>query len=192
MSTVGQSLDRQTEMLKEYGVRKIFEEKQSGKDLNRQEFQKLLKFIREDDELVITSLDRLSRKSTDLTAIMTELKQKGIRLTILNLPSTQGIEDPVLRELIQNIIVELFKYQAEAEREYIRERQRQGIEIAKAKGKYKGRKLKYRLDSPKLMHAMELYYSGKYTLKEIEELTGIHRRTFYRYRKLLKERNDKK
>ncbi|MGX7015061.1 recombinase family protein, partial [Vagococcus silagei] len=92
-----------------------------------------------------------------------------------------GIEDENLRRLINNLVIELYKYQAESERMRIRERQQQGIEIAKKKGKFKGGQLKYQENDPKLQHAFALYREGN-TEKEIEQLTGINRRTFKRYR----------
>jgi len=92
-----------------------------------------------------------------------------------------GIEDENLRRLLNNLIMELFKYQAEEERKYILETERQGIEIAKRQGKYKGGKRKFKQDDPRLQHAFELYLSGK-TEKDVERLTGINRRTFQRYR----------
>ena len=108
-------------------------------------------------------------------------QQKGATLEVLNLPSLKGIEDENLRRLINNLIIEIYKYQAESEREMIKERQAEGIKIVKEKGKYKGGKSKYKEDDPKLQHAFKLYLKGE-TEKDIERLTGINRRTFRRYR----------
>ncbi len=79
------------------------------------------------------------------------------------------------------MIIELYKYQAEDERKYILETQKQGIALAKAKGKYKGGKPKYRENDPRLQLAFKLFLAGS-TDKEVEEQTGINRRTFRRYR----------
>lgn len=92
-----------------------------------------------------------------------------------------GIDDENLRRLINNLIIELYKYQAEAERKKIRERQQQGIKIAKEKGKFKGGKRKFKENDPSLKLAFDLYLNGQ-TDKEVEEQTGINRRTFQRYR----------
>ncbi|MCT0441049.1 recombinase family protein [Lactococcus lactis subsp. lactis] len=92
-----------------------------------------------------------------------------------------GIDDENLRRLINNLIIELYKYQAEAERKKIRERQQQGIKIAKEKGKFKGGKRKFKENDPRLKLAFDLYLNGQ-TDKEVEEQTGINRRTFQRYR----------
>ena len=71
---------------------------------------------------------------------MYKIQNKGATIEVLNLPSLKGIEDTNLRRLINNLIIELYKYQAESEWKKIRERQQQGIEIAKSAGKYTGRK----------------------------------------------------
>ena len=92
-----------------------------------------------------------------------------------------GIEDENLRRLINNLVIELYKYQAESERKRIRERQAQGIAIAKQKGLFKGRKPNYQINDPLLQRAFELYQSKEYTLKEIEQHTRIPISTLKRY-----------
>ena len=92
-----------------------------------------------------------------------------------------GIEDENLRRLINSLVIELYKYQAESERKKIKERQAQGIEIAKKKGKFKGRQYKFKADDPRLKHAFDLFLNG-FSDKEVEEQTGINSRTFRRYR----------
>lgn len=85
-----------------------------------------------------------------------------------------GIDDENLRRLINNLVIELYKYQAEAERKKIKERQQQGIKIAKEKGKFQGGKRKLQENGPRLNLAFELYLKG-HTDKEVEEQTGINR-----------------
>lgn len=138
-------------------------------------------YIRDGDVVVVTELKRLGRNSNELTEMLNTIQHKGATVEVLNLPTLTGIEDENLRRLLNNLIMELFKYQAEEERKYILETQRQGIEIAKRQGKYKGGKRKFKQDDPRLQHAFELYLSGK-TEKDVERLTGINRRTFQRYR----------
>lgn len=181
ISSKTQNLDRQIEALKD--TDKLFIDKMSGKSLNRPQLKNMLEYIREDDVVVVTELDRLGRNNQDLTDIMHEIQQKGATLEIMNLPTLKGIEDVNLRRLINTLIIEIYKYQAEAERKWIKERQSQGIAIAKQKGRYKGGKLKYSYDDPKLQHAFELYLNGE-TERHIEQVTGINRRTFRRYREL--------
>lgn len=79
---------------------------------------------------------------------MNEIQQKGATLEVLNLPSMNGIDDENLRRLINNLVIELYKYQAEAERKKIKERQQQGIKIAKGKGKFQGGKRKFEENDP--------------------------------------------
>lgn len=179
ISSKEQNIDRQLVALK--GVSKIFADKLSGRDKERPQLQALLEYLREGDVVVVTELDRLSRKNADLTEIMNQIQQKGATLDVLNLPSMSGIEDENLRRLINHLIIELYKYQAESDRERIRERQQQGIELAKENGRYKGRKPLFEEDSERLQWAFEQYRDGA-TDKKVAELTGISRETFRRYR----------
>lgn len=180
VSSLEQNIDRQIQVL-ERQTTKIFTDKESGTSRKRQGLKELLDYIRTDDIVVVTELDRLSRNNDHLTEIMGIIQSKGATLEVLNFPSLLGIKDDNLRKLLNNLILEIIKYQAQAERDRIRERQRQGIELAKKKGRYKGRKPLFRRDDKKLIHAFDLYLGGK-TDKEVEEMTGINRVTFRRYR----------
>ena len=179
VSSKGQNLDRQIEGLSD--VSKLFADKLSGKSTDRPQFQAMLDFIREGDIVVVTELERLGRNNKELTETMLLIQQKGATLEVLNLPTLRGIEDENLRRLINKLIIEIYKYQAESERKNILEKQAQGIKIAKKNGKFKGGKLKYRENDPKLQHAFKLYLEGE-SEKDIERITGINRRTFRRYR----------
>lgn len=179
VSSTDQNLDRQLELLK--NCDKIFSDKASGKDTNRIGFQEMMNYIREDDIVVVTELKRLGRNNRELTDTMNRIQLMKATLEVLNLPALTGIGDDNLRRLLNNLIIELYKYQAEEERRYIRETQQQGIAIAKSKGKYKGGKPKYKENDPRLQLAFKLYLAGA-TDKEVEQQTGINRRTFRRYR----------
>lgn len=181
VSSKGQNLERQLEIFKNENVEKIFSEKMQGDNPNRPSLNEMLNFIREGDIVVVTELDRLARDNELLTNIIAAIHKKGATLDVLNLPTLKGISDDNLRRLINNLIIEIYKYQAEADRMRIRERQAQGIEIAKREGRFKGGKLKFSFDDPKLQHAFKLYREGE-TENRIEEITGINRRTFRRYR----------
>ena len=180
VSSKEQHLDRQLAALK--GVDKLFTDKLSGANTNRPELQKMLAYIREGDIVMVTELDRLGRNNQDLTKIMNTLQNKGATLDVLNLPSMTGIADPNLRQLMTNLIIELYKYQAESERKRIIERQQQGIALAKQQGKYHGRKPQYTEDDPRLLHAFKLYQTGMSDV-DVARNTGIKRTTFIRYRK---------
>lgn len=179
VSTQDQNLERQFEQLKDCD--KVFQEAISGATRERPQLQALLEYVREGDIVVVTELERLGRNNKELTEIMATIRRKGATLEVLNLPTLRGIEDDNLRRLLNNLILELYKYQAQAERERIKERQKQGIVLAKAQGKYKGRKALYTTDDERLQHAFELYRKG-YTDKDVAKLTGINERTFRRYR----------
>ena len=182
VSSKEQHLDRQLAALK--GVDKLFTDKLSGANTNRPELQKMLAYIREGDIVMVTELDRLGRNNHDLTKIMNSIQNKGATLDVLNLPSMTGIADPNLRQLMTNLIIELYKYQAESERKRIIERQQQGIALAKRQGKYHGRKPQYAKDDPRLQHAFKLYQAGMSDI-DVDRNTGIKRTTFIRYRKKL-------
>ena len=114
--------------------------------------------------------------------LLEEIKRKEIILEILNLPSFSGVQDPSLRVLLTNLVIEIYKYKAESERKAIRERQQQGIELAKTNGRYKGRKKKFSAEDPRLLHAIALKKEGK-NVREISNLTNIPYATLYRYLK---------
>ena len=166
VSSKEQHLDRQLAALK--AVDKLFTDKLSGANTNRPELQKMLAYIREGDIVMVTELDRLGRNNQDLTQIMNTIQNKGATLDVLNLPSMTGIADPNLRQLMTNLIIELYKYQAESER------QQQGIALAKQQGKYHGRKPQYAEDDPRLLHAFKLYQTGMSDV-DVARNTGIKR-----------------
>ena len=179
ISASDQNMARQLEQLKH--VDKLFQEAISGASKDRPQLQVMLEYIREGDIVVVTELERLGRNNKELTEVMNEIQIKGATLEVLNLPTLRGIEDDNLRRLLNNLILELYKYQAQAERERIKERQAQGIVIAKNQGKYRGRKSLFAKDDSRLQHAFELYLSGM-SDKDVAGLTGINERTFRRYR----------
>lgn len=179
VSSTDQNLDRQLEQLK--GCEKIFQEAASGASKERPQLQALLEYVREGDIVVVSELERLGRNNQELTEVMNQIQAQGATLEVLNLPTLRGIEDDNLRRLLNNLILELYKYQAQAERERIKERQSQGIALAKTKGKYQGRKALFKADDSRLQHAFSLYLQG-YTDKDVSKLTGISERTFRRYR----------
>lgn len=181
VSSKAQNLERQLEILQNENVEKVFSEKIQGDNPNRPALNEMLNYIRDGDIVVVTELDRLARDNDLLTDIIAAIHKKGATLDVLNLPTLKGISDDNLRRLINNLIIEIYKYQAEADRMRIRERQAQGIEIAKKKGKFKGRQHKFKENDPRLKHAFDLFLNGL-SDKEVEEQTGINRRTFRRYR----------
>lgn len=163
---------------------KIFEEKVSGKDIkNRLQLQELLSFVRERDTVVVQSLDRLGRNSKDIKDLLQLIQSKSASIEILDLPSFQGVTDSALKDLLTNLVIEVFSYVAESEREKIRERQQQGIKIAKENGRFKGRQIQYGPDSTgknKVIYdtIIEGINSGD-TVASIANSSGVTRKTVY-------------
>ena len=143
VSSKDQNLDRQIEELIKYGVeeRDIIVDKQSGKDFNRNGY-KTLKYnlLRNGDTLVIKELDRLGRNMEQIKVEWKELEDVGVNLVVIDNPilNTAGKTD-LEKKLISNIVFELLSYMSEKERLKIKQRQAEGIKIAKEKGKKFGR-----------------------------------------------------
>ena len=134
VSTADQSVDRQ----ELHGVEKIFEERRSGKNASdRPALQNMIEFAREGDEVVVHAIDRLARDLRDLQEVIQALNDKGVSVTFVTegLSFTASKDDPFARLQLQ--MIGSF---AEFERSLIRKRQAEGIEKARLKGTYKGRK----------------------------------------------------
>lgn len=148
--------------------------------------QELLNYIREDGIIVVAELDHLGRNNKEVTSVMNQIQDKGAILEILNLPYQSGIQGDNLRRL-NNLIIELFKYTAGTERKQICERQRQDIELAKEKGKYKGRPLAYSADSTdkqkRVTYEKIVELLGKAVpITQIKKKLDVARNTIYRIR----------
>lgn len=181
VSSYEQNLNRQIQKLEASDVKKVYKDKLSGKDTKRPGLNSMLEYIREGDVVIVTELDRLGRNNEELSQIIYKIQQQGATLEALNLPTMSGIEDENLRRLINTLVIEIYKYQAENERKNIKMRQEEGILIAKRKGVYKGRKPLFQTkNDQRLQHAFQLYKEGR-TLSEVEKLTGINKETFRRY-----------
>ena len=183
VSSTGQNLDRQIAELEKYVDKSnIVVDKASGKDLNREGF-KALKGplgLRKGDTLIIKSLDRLSRNKGDIKNELEWFKNNQINLRILDLPTTM-IQLPEgqewIRDMINNIIIEVMSSIAEQERLTIRQRQREGIDTAKAKGRHLGRP---RLEKPEEWDKYyEMWVSGKITARKAMELLDLKKTSFY-------------
>ena len=135
VSTIGQSLDVQIDKLTQYGCENIFKEKRSGTTAERPELISVLNYVRKDDVLVITKLDRLARSTYHLTQIAENLKLKGVELVVLD----QNIDTSTpTGKLLFNMLASI----AEFETEIRKERQMEGIAKAKLKGVRFGAKAK--------------------------------------------------
>lgn len=186
VSTIDQNLGRQLELLS--NCDKIFTDKASGKNLERVGLQEMLGYIRDGDIVVVTELKRLGRNNKELTETMYLIQSKNATLEVLNLPVLTGIEDDNLRRLLNNLIIELYKYQAEEERQSILTTQRQGIELAKKRGVYQGKQLEYSetaRDPKKRFIYKEIVrmLEEEVSISEIAKRTGTNRSLIYRIKK---------
>ena len=182
VSTKKQSLDRQLEAFHQLGAEEkyIFADKQSGKNLERTNYQILRNnILRSGDTLVIKSLDRLSRNKLDIKSELEYYKQNGIRVKVIDMPTTmidlEGQEWII--EMVNNIIIEVLSAVAEQERQETRKRQAEGIAAARKRGQHLGRQ---EIDFPpnwfetklisKLIEARE---SKGLSQRELAEISGI-------------------
>ncbi len=173
VSADDQRLDRQTKALSDAGAEKIFEEKASGKDTGRPQLKAMLEYAREDDVLYTESISRLSRDLRDLLGIVDTLSKKNIGLISLkeshiDTTSPQG-----------KLIFHIFASLSQFERESIRQRQAEGIALAKANGKYKGRK-KIPVETNDFKKTYEEWRAGEITATKAMQILGLKPNTFYR------------
>lgn len=184
VSSKEQNLDRQLAVFASLGAseRDIITDKESGKDLNRSGYTALkTAMLRSGDTLVVKSLDRLSRNKADIKNELQYFKDHGIRLKVVDLPTTM-MELPEgqtwVFDMVNNILIEVLGTIAEQERITIRQRQQEGIRAAKAKGKHLGRP---GLVVPPNWNEIYLAWkSGEITAKVAMERTGLKRTSFYK------------
>ncbi|MFW3587124.1 recombinase family protein [Vagococcus fluvialis] len=194
VSTMDQNLDRQLKELEGAGCEKVYHEKQSGKNTDdRVVFKECLTFLRQGDVLVVASLDRLGRNYEDITKVVGVLNDRGVSLSVLDMPFLNAdIQDETMARLFKDMIINLLSYVAETERKKMLERQAQGIEIAKAKGVYKGKPLEYS-PTAKDKQKRAIYFNIVDELKEgtpimqIVKKYDVSRNLVYRIRKELSE-----
>lgn len=174
------SIALQSKRVMEAGATKLFKDKASGKSIEgRPALKELLGVLKEGDTIVCTKIDRLARNTKELLQTIEDIHEAGATLQVMNFGTIDNTP-------MGKMMITMLGAFAEFERSLIQERVIEGVERAKAEGKYKSnsRPRKNKADDPKLLHAFKLY-DEHYTVKQIEEITGIKRNTFYRR---LKER----
>jgi len=171
VSSADQNPERQLEGIK---LDKVFVDKVSGKDRNRPELRLLLDYAREDDILVIHSMDRLARNLDDLRSLIRDFTARGVKVQFVkeNLTFTDD------NSPMSNLLLSVMGAVAEFERALIRERQLEGIALAKKRGAYKGRKQK--LSSVKVLELKQCITNGIKKSKVAKDF-GISRETLYQY-----------
>ncbi len=172
VSTVDQNTGRQLDGVV---LDKIFSDKASGKDANRPELARVLEYVREGDTLVVHSMDRLARNLEDLRRIVRELTGRGVRVEFVKESLAFTGEDSAMNTLLLSMLGAV----AEFERSMILERQREGIALAKAAGKYKGRRAS--LTDGQARRLRERLASGESVTGLAQEF-GISRQTVYNYK----------
>ena len=194
VSSKDQNLDRQLSAFLALGAqeREIITDKESGKELERTGYQALKNaMLRRGDTLVVKSLDRLSRNKSDIKNELQYFKDNGIRLKVIDLPTTmmdlpQGQE--WVFEMVNNILIEVLGTIAEQERATIKQRQAEGIEAAKQKGKKLGRPaLTFPANWDNVYAAWK---AGEITAKTAMEQTGTKRTSFYKLVQMMEQGKD--
>lgn len=171
VSSFDQNTDRQLEHSK---VDKIFTDRASGKDTNRPALEELLAFVREGDTVVIHSMDRLARNLVDLRCLVQQITQRGIHIEFVKENLTFTSEDSPMANLLLSVMGAF----AEFERSLIKERQMEGIALAKKRGVYKGRKPSLSKDQIKEIKKRVSEGDKK---SHIARDFGISRETLYQY-----------
>lgn len=181
VSTVEQNEARQMEALKEEGVDRIYMDKKSGKDFNRPEYQKMIASLQKGDVLVVHSIDRLGRNYDEIITEWRKItKEIEADIIVQDMPLLNTSQNKDLTgTFIADIVLQLLSYVAQRERENIRQRQKEGIAIAKAQGKYKGR-AKKEIDKKLFENTKIRWQSGEITKVQFAEIMGISRGTLYK------------
>jgi DNA invertase Pin-like site-specific DNA recombinase len=174
VSSFDQNPDRQLDAV---SVARIFTDKASGKDTRRPELDRLLAFVREGDAVIVHSMDRLARNLDDLRRIVQNLTRRGVRIEFVKEGLTfTGEESPMA-----NLMLSVLGAFAEFERALLRERQREGIVLAKQRGAYRGRKPA--LNPQQIGEVKRRIAAGEPKARVARDM-GISRETVYQYLRL--------
>jgi DNA invertase Pin-like site-specific DNA recombinase len=178
VSTEEQNTIRQEVILQELGVDELYIDKASGKNTERSELKKLMSYVRRGDTLIVESISRFARNTRDLLELIETLSAREV--TFISKKEAIDTNTPTGKFMLT-----VFGAVAELEREYILQRQREGIAIAKQQGKYKGRK---RIETPDLSRVIARWRNGEITAVKAMEILKVSSNTFYR--RVRKNQND--
>lgn len=183
VSTKTQKIDRQYEKIKGLGIddRFIYVDRESGKDFNRTNYQKLIKKLKKDDLLIVKSIDRLGRNYQMILEEWTRItKTIGADIKVLDMPllDTRIEGRNLVGKFISDIVLQVLSFVAENERNNIKERQAEGIRIAKEKGIRFGRPKA--ITSPNTNEILLQFINKEITNVEAAKLIGVSRGTFFR------------
>ena len=174
VSSFDQNPDRQ---LEDVPVDKTFTDKASGKDTQRPQLDALLSFVREGDTVLVHSMDRLARNLDDLRRLVQTLTKRGVRVEFVKEHLTFTGEDSPLANLMLSVMGAF----AEFERSLLRERQREGIALAKLRGVYRGRKKSL---APAQVAELRQRAAAGEPKATLARALGISRETVYQYLKV--------
>ena len=184
VSTKEQNVDRQLIAMKSFNIpsKNIYCDYQSGKDFERPQYKKLIRKLREGDLLVIKSIDRLGRNYDEILVqwqhITKEIKADIVVLD-MSLLDTRSKPEDITGTLIADLVLQILAYVAQKERDFIHQRQAEGIAAAKAKGVKFGRREKSMPDG--FDEACRAYMQGSMTIRKAADSIGINQSTFYRH-----------
>ena len=170
VSTTEQNTARQEVLMQDLRVEEIYIDKASGKNTDRPELQKMLEYVRKGDTVIVESISRFARNTKDLLELIETLKKKNVEF----ISKKENIDTSTPTG---KFMLTVFGAVAELEREYILQRQAEGIEIAKQEGKYKGRK---KIENDKFEKVYKDWKAESITAVRAMELLGMKRNTFYR------------
>lgn len=173
VSTEEQNTARQEVIMEELGVERVYLEKVSGKTKKgRERLDAMLQYVREGDVVVVESISRIARNTRDLLEIVEKLEEKGVDFV----SKKEAIDT---KTPSGKFMLTIFGAIAQLEREYMLDRQREGIEIARQNGKYKGRK-PIAVDEAKFLEIYLKWKSGECTGVDAMKVLGLKPSTFYR------------
>lgn len=170
VSTQEQNTIRQELLMESLGVDEVYIDRMSGKSTDRPELKKLMEYVRRGDTVIVESISRFARNTRDLLELVERLTAKGVEFV----SKKEAIDTTTPSG---KFMLTIFGAVAELEREYILQRQQEGIAIAKANGVYKGRKP---IERPELSQVASLWREGRITAVEAMRRLDMKPRTFYR------------
>lgn len=170
VSTPEQNTLRQEVLMEQLGVEQIYLDRMSGKDTDRPQLQKMLEFVRKGDTVVVESISRFARNTRDLLELVERLRQKEVGFV----SQKEAIDTATPAG---QFMLTVFAAVAQLERDYILQRQQEGIRLAKEQGKYTGRKPK---EVPGLERVVQQWRQGELSATKAAALLGMSRATFYR------------
>ena len=170
VSTESQNLERQLDALERYGVNHIYNEKMTGTKLDRPELAKILDRMTAGDTVVVESLSRLGRSTKDLIALVELFGSRNVNL--VSLKESIDTNSPTGK-----LLFTLMSAIAQFERDVIADRTCEGLRAARARGRVGGRP---RINDVQVKKAVKLYNTRQYSIREIEDMTGVKKDTLYR------------